>query len=65
MTIGAIGINGTSLLALATKQKAFLAIVGMLVFMAFFPTNFYTTFNQLDIDDRGDKSRGNYAINAG
>ena len=49
MTIGAIGINGTSLLALATKQKAFLAIVGMLVFMAFFPTNFYTAFNLLDM----------------
>ena len=49
MTIGAIGISGTSLLALATKQKAFLAIVGMLVFMAFFPTNFYTAFNLLDM----------------
>ena len=49
MTIGAIGINGTSLLALATKQKAFLAIVGMLVAMAFFPTNFYTAFNLLDM----------------
>jgi ribose transport system permease protein len=49
MTIGAIGINGTSLLALATKQKAFLAIVGMLVVMAFFPTNFYTAFNLLDM----------------
>ncbi len=49
MTIGALGINGTSLLALATKQKAFLAIVGMLAVMAFFPTNFYTTFNLLDM----------------
>ena len=49
MTIGALGINGTSLLALATKQKAFLAIVGMLVAMAFFPTNFYTAFNLLDM----------------
>lgn len=49
MTIGAIGINGTSLLALATKQKAFLAIVGMLAVMAFFPTNFYTAFNLLDM----------------
>ena len=49
MTIGAIGINCTSLLALATKQKAFLAIVGMLAVMAFFPTNFYTAFNLLDM----------------
>ena len=49
MTIGALGINGTSLLALATKQKAFLAIVGMLAVMAFFPTNFYTAFNLLDM----------------
>ena len=49
MTIGALGINGTSLLALATKQKAFLAIVGMLVATAFFPTNFYTAFNLLDM----------------
>ena len=49
MAIGAIGINGTSLLALATKQKAFLAIVGMLAVMAFFPTNFYTAFNLLDM----------------
>ncbi|MFT3847283.1 MAG: ABC transporter permease [Propionivibrio sp.] len=49
MTIGAIGISGSSLLALATKQKAFLAIVGMLACMAFFPTNFYTAFNLLDM----------------
>ena len=45
----AIGTNGASLLALATKQKAFLAIVGMLAVMAFFPTNFYTAFNLLDM----------------
>ena len=45
----AIGTNGASLLALATKQKAFVAIVGMLAFMAFFPTNFYTAFNLLDM----------------
>lgn len=43
------GVSGASLLALMTKQKAFVAIVGMLVFMAFFPTNFYTTFNLLDM----------------
>ena len=51
MTFGtrAIGTNGASLLALATKQKAFLAIVGMLAVMAFFPTNFYTAFNLLDM----------------
>ena len=51
MSVGAraIGTNGASLLALATKQKAFLAIVGMLAVMAFFPTNFYTAFNLLDM----------------
>ena len=49
MAIGAIGTNSASLLALATKQKAFLAIVGMLAVMAFFPTNFYTAFNLLDM----------------
>ena len=49
MATSAIGINGTSLLALATKQKAFVAIVAMLAFMAFFPTNFYTAFNLLDM----------------
>lgn len=37
------------LLQLATKQKAFLAIVGMLVVMAFPDTNFYTSFNLLDM----------------
>lgn len=41
--------TSTSLLKLATKQKAFLAIVGMLLLMAFFPTNFYTAFNLLDM----------------
>ena len=41
--------RSTPLLKLATKQKAFLAIVGMLVLMLFFDTNFYTTFNLLDM----------------
>ena len=41
--------TGASLAKLATKQKAFLAIVGMLLLMAFFPTNFYTAFNLLDM----------------
>ena len=41
--------SSAPLLKLATKQKAFLAIVGMLLFMMFFETNFYTTFNLLDM----------------
>jgi len=41
--------SGAPLLRLATKQKAFVAIVGMLVFMTFFDTNFYTAFNLLDM----------------
>jgi len=41
--------SGAPLLKLATKQKAFLAIVGMLFLMLFFDTNFYTTFNLLDM----------------
>ena len=41
--------SGAPLLKLATKQKAFLAIVGMLVLMLFFDTNFYTAFNLLDM----------------
>lgn len=41
--------SSAPLLKLATKQKAFVAIVGMLVFMLFFDTNFYTTYNLLDM----------------
>jgi len=41
--------RGAPLLKLATKQKAFLAIVGMLFLMLFFDTNFYTVFNLLDM----------------
>ena len=41
--------SSSPLLRLATKQKAFVAIVGMLLLMAFFPTNFYTVFNLLDM----------------
>jgi hypothetical protein len=33
---------GKKLLSIATKQKAFLAIIAMLVTMLFFDTNFYT-----------------------
>jgi len=41
--------SGVPLLKLATQQKAFLAIVGMLLLMVFFDTNFYTVFNLLDM----------------
>ena len=41
--------SSAPLLKLATKQKAFVAIVGMLVLMLFFDTNFYTTYNLLDM----------------
>ena len=41
--------RGVLLLKLATRQKAFLAIVAMLVLMLFFDTNFYTPFNLLDM----------------
>lgn len=44
-----LAVSGTSLLALATKQKAFVAVAGMLVVMAFPSTNFYTAFNLLDM----------------
>lgn len=44
-----IAQSSTLLVKLATKQKAFLAVVGMLVVMAFPDTNFYTSFNLLDM----------------
>jgi ribose/xylose/arabinose/galactoside ABC-type transport system permease subunit len=40
---------GSNLLKIATKQKAFLAVIAMFVIMLFFQTNFYTGFNLLDI----------------
>jgi ribose transport system permease protein len=40
---------GASLFRLATKQKAFVAILIMLVGMAFSRTDFYTTYNLLDM----------------
>lgn len=40
---------GKKLLNIATKQKAFLAIIAMLVTMIFFDTNFYTTYNLFDM----------------
>lgn len=40
---------GKKLLNIATKQKAFLAIIAMLVTMLFFDTNFYTTYNLFDM----------------
>jgi ribose transport system permease protein len=40
---------GKKLLSIATKQKAFLAIIAMLVTMLFFDTNFYTAYNLFDM----------------
>lgn len=34
---------------LAVKQKAMVAILGMLLLMLFFPTNFYTAYNLIDL----------------
>ena len=42
-------IAGKKLFTIATKQKAFLAIVAMLVVMLFFDTNFYTAYNLFDL----------------
>lgn len=42
-------IIGKKLLNIATKQKAFFAIVVMLVAMLFFKTNFYTQYNLFDL----------------
>lgn len=41
--------NARFIAKLATKQKAFLAILGMLVVMLFFPTEFYSPYNLLDM----------------
>ena len=39
----------SSIYALATKQKAFVAILVMLIGMLFSGTQFYTTYNLLDM----------------
>jgi len=41
--------NSKSFLKAASKQKAFLAIVAMFILMIFFKTNFYTSYNLLDM----------------
>jgi ribose transport system permease protein len=41
--------TGRSLVKLATRQKAFLVIVGMLVLMLFSGTEFYSAYNLLDM----------------
>ena len=38
-----------SVVSIITKQKAFLAVVVMFIIMLFFPTNFYTQYNLLDM----------------
>lgn len=38
-----------SVLKIVSKQKAFLAIVAMYIIMLFFGTNFYSSYNQLDM----------------
>lgn len=40
---------GKSLGKILTKQKALVAILAMLILMLFFPTNFYTPFNLIDM----------------
>ena len=40
---------GKKLLNIATKQKAFLVIIVMLIAMLFFKTNFYTAYNLFDM----------------
>lgn len=40
---------GKKLLNIATKQKAFLVIIVMLIAMLFFETNFYTAYNLFDM----------------
>ncbi len=42
-------VIGKKLLNMATKQKAFIAIIVTLVTMLFFDTNFYTSFNMFDL----------------
>ncbi len=38
-----------NIIKLITKQKAVLAIIAILFFMIFFPTNFFTSYNLLDL----------------
>ncbi len=40
---------GKNLLKIASKQKAFLAIVALYILMLFVKTNFYSSYNQLDM----------------
>jgi len=40
---------GKTIGRIAVKQKAMVAIIGMLVLMLFFPTNFYTSYNLIDL----------------
>lgn len=40
---------GKNLLIIALKQKAFLAIIVLFIIMIFFQTNFYSSYNMLDI----------------
>lgn len=40
---------GGRIIKLATRQKAFIAIIAMLVVMIFFDTKFYTVYNLLDL----------------
>lgn len=40
---------GKRLLHIATRQKAFLALVAMMLVMSFFKTNFYTAYNLFDM----------------
>ena len=40
---------GRNLLKIASKQKAFLAIVALYILMLFVKTNFYSSYNQLDM----------------
>jgi ribose transport system permease protein len=42
-------LNGKSLLRIAGKRKAFLAVIVMFIIMIFFKTNFYTPYNLLDM----------------
>jgi ribose transport system permease protein len=40
---------GKKIFKTITKQKAFAAVIAMFMFMVFFPTNFFSTYNLLDL----------------
>jgi len=42
-------MNINSIRKIVSKQKALFAVVAMLILMAFFPTNFYSTYNLVDL----------------